>query len=57
MPARPTSPANATSAAAIVLPHVQSGYLAAMIVGQTVLILGVVALLEQHPLPVPKEEN
>jgi UDP-GlcNAc:undecaprenyl-phosphate GlcNAc-1-phosphate transferase len=41
----------ATSAAAIVLPHVRSGYLAAMIVGQTVLILGVVALLEQHPLP------
>ncbi|HEV7300793.1 MAG TPA: MraY family glycosyltransferase [Tepidisphaeraceae bacterium] len=47
----------ATSAAAIVLPHVRSGFLAAMIVGQTVLILGVVALLEQHPLPVPKEES
>jgi UDP-GlcNAc:undecaprenyl-phosphate GlcNAc-1-phosphate transferase len=45
----------ATSAAAVVLPHVQSGFLAAMIVGQTVLILGVVALLEQHPLPQPKE--
>ena len=44
-----------TSAAAIVLPHVQTGFLAAMIVGQTVLILGVVALLEQHPLPPPKE--
>jgi UDP-GlcNAc:undecaprenyl-phosphate GlcNAc-1-phosphate transferase len=45
----------ATSAAAIVLPHVRSGFLAAMIVGQTVLILCVVALLEQHPLPAPSE--
>ncbi len=45
----------ATSVAAIVLPHVDSGYLAALVCGQVALILGVVALLEQHPLPVPKE--
>ena len=41
----------ATSIAAILLPHVQSGFGAALIVCQTLLILGVVALLEQHPLP------
>lgn len=46
----------ATSVAAIVLPHVKSGYLAALVVGQVVLILGVVALLEQHPLPRVNEE-
>ena len=41
----------ATSVAAIVLPHARSGFIAALIVGQTAMILGVVMLLEQHPLP------
>ena len=45
----------ATSVAAIILPHVQTTFAAMMIFGQTVLILGVVMLLEQHPLPVPPE--
>jgi UDP-GlcNAc:undecaprenyl-phosphate/decaprenyl-phosphate GlcNAc-1-phosphate transferase len=40
-----------TSVAAIVLPQVRSGLLAFLIVGQTVMILGLVMLLEQHPLP------
>ena len=42
----------ATSVAAIVLPHVTSTWAAMLIFAQTLLILGVVALLEQHPLPV-----
>jgi UDP-GlcNAc:undecaprenyl-phosphate GlcNAc-1-phosphate transferase len=42
--------AAATSVSAIVLPHV-GGDLAVMIAVQTLLILGMVALLEQHPLP------
>ena len=41
----------ATSVAAIILPHVQTTFAAMMIFAQTVLILGVVMLLEQHPLP------
>jgi UDP-GlcNAc:undecaprenyl-phosphate GlcNAc-1-phosphate transferase len=41
----------ATSVAAILLPYVQSTFAAMLIFGQTLLILGVVALLEQHPLP------
>lgn len=41
----------ATSIAAIVLPHVQSPMAAVLIFCQTLLVLGVVALLEQHPLP------
>ena len=41
----------ATSVAAIVLPHVQDRFAAVLIFVQTVLVLGVVALLEQHPLP------
>lgn len=45
----------ATSAAAILLPHVQSTFGAAAIFTQTLLILGVVMLLEQHPLPASKE--
>jgi UDP-GlcNAc:undecaprenyl-phosphate GlcNAc-1-phosphate transferase len=45
----------ATSVAAIVLPHVQTTFAAMMIFTQTVLILGVVMLLEQHPLPMPTE--
>jgi UDP-GlcNAc:undecaprenyl-phosphate GlcNAc-1-phosphate transferase len=41
----------ATSMAAILLPHVNSTFGAMLIFGQTLLVLGVVALLEQHPLP------
>lgn len=40
----------ATSVAAILLPHVGADF-APLIFAQTLLILGVVALLEQHPLP------
>lgn len=40
----------ATSIAAIVLPHVTVDY-APFLIMQTMLVLGVVALLEQHPLP------
>jgi UDP-GlcNAc:undecaprenyl-phosphate GlcNAc-1-phosphate transferase len=43
----------ATSIGAIVLPHVGSDF-ALLIVMQTVLILCLVALLEQHPLPAPR---
>ena len=35
--------------AAILLPHVRSTFGAMLIFAQTVLVLGVVALLEQHP--------
>ena len=42
----------ATSVAAIILPHVENRFAAILIFCQTLLILGVVALLEQHPLPV-----
>ena len=45
----------ATSVAAIILPHVENRFAAILIFCQTLLILGVVALLEQHPLPVEKE--
>jgi UDP-GlcNAc:undecaprenyl-phosphate GlcNAc-1-phosphate transferase len=41
----------ATSMAAILLPHVSSTFGAMLIFAQTILVLGVVALLEQHPLP------
>ncbi len=41
----------ATAIAAIILPHLQSALLAKLIFLQTWLILAVVALLEQHPLP------
>jgi len=41
----------ATSVAAILLPYVQSTFAAMLIFAQTLLVLGVVALLEQHPLP------
>jgi UDP-GlcNAc:undecaprenyl-phosphate GlcNAc-1-phosphate transferase len=41
----------ATAMAAILLPHVDSPAAAWVIFAQTILILGVVALLEQHPLP------
>lgn len=46
----------ATSAAAILLPHVRSGFQAALIFIQTLLILGVVMILELHPLPRPPDE-
>jgi hypothetical protein len=41
----------ATSVAAILLPHATTTWAAVLIFAQTLLILGVVALLEQHPLP------
>jgi UDP-GlcNAc:undecaprenyl-phosphate/decaprenyl-phosphate GlcNAc-1-phosphate transferase len=41
----------ATSVAAILLPYVTSTFAAMLIFAQTLLVLGVVALLEQHPLP------
>jgi UDP-GlcNAc:undecaprenyl-phosphate GlcNAc-1-phosphate transferase len=41
----------ATAIAAIMLPHASSRGVALLIFAQTILILGVVALLEQHPLP------
>jgi UDP-GlcNAc:undecaprenyl-phosphate GlcNAc-1-phosphate transferase len=41
----------ATSIAAILLPHVDNRFGAILIFCQTLLVLGVVALLEQHPLP------
>jgi UDP-GlcNAc:undecaprenyl-phosphate GlcNAc-1-phosphate transferase len=40
----------ATSIAAVLLPQVQSTLGALLIMAQTLLILGVVALLEQHPI-------
>ena len=42
----------ATAVGAIILPHAQSSFVALLIFAQTLLVLGVVALLEQHPLPV-----
>ena len=45
----------ATSIGAIVLPHVSSDF-AILILAQTVLILCMVALLEQHPLPMAQEK-
>jgi UDP-GlcNAc:undecaprenyl-phosphate GlcNAc-1-phosphate transferase len=47
----------ATSVAAIILPHVENRFAAILIFCQTLLILGVVALLEQHPLPVEKVDQ
>jgi UDP-GlcNAc:undecaprenyl-phosphate GlcNAc-1-phosphate transferase len=47
----------ATAIAAVMLPHAPSRGVAFLIFGQTVLILGVVALLEQHPLPESKAEG
>src|SRR5882672_2008902 len=41
----------ATSLAAVLLPHVRTSLQAFLIFGQTALVLGVVMLLEQHPLP------
>ncbi|HYO10451.1 MAG TPA: MraY family glycosyltransferase [Tepidisphaeraceae bacterium] len=47
----------ATSIAAILLPHVRSTFAAVLIFAQTLLVLGVVALLEQHPLPAAYREE
>jgi UDP-GlcNAc:undecaprenyl-phosphate GlcNAc-1-phosphate transferase len=41
----------ATSIAAILLPQVATTFGAMLIFAQTVLVLAVVALLEQHPMP------
>jgi UDP-GlcNAc:undecaprenyl-phosphate GlcNAc-1-phosphate transferase len=41
----------ATGVGAIILPHTSSPFVAMLIFAQTLLVLGVVALLEQHPLP------
>jgi UDP-GlcNAc:undecaprenyl-phosphate GlcNAc-1-phosphate transferase len=46
-----------TAIAAILLTHVQSGRAAILIFCQTVLTLGLVALLEQHPLPAPRDRS
>jgi UDP-GlcNAc:undecaprenyl-phosphate GlcNAc-1-phosphate transferase len=46
----------ATAVAAIILPHVPNTFTAILLFVQTLLILGVVMLLEQHPLPIPREE-
>ena len=45
----------ATSIAAIILPHVGSTFGAMLIFAQTILVLCVVALLEQHPLPLKEQ--
>src|SRR3954469_3355791 len=45
----------ATAIAAVILPHAHSTFVAVLVFCQTVLILGVVALLEQHPLPAPPQ--
>ncbi len=47
----------ATSIAAVLLPQVKTSFAALLIFAQTILVLGVVALLEQHPLPIPKDLN
>jgi hypothetical protein len=46
----------ATAIAAIILPHTRSPLVAVLVFVQTLLVLGVVALLEQHPLPVKAPE-
>jgi UDP-GlcNAc:undecaprenyl-phosphate/decaprenyl-phosphate GlcNAc-1-phosphate transferase len=45
----------ATAIAAIILPYAPTTFVAILIFVQTLLILGVVMLLEQHPLPVVPE--
>jgi UDP-GlcNAc:undecaprenyl-phosphate/decaprenyl-phosphate GlcNAc-1-phosphate transferase len=47
----------ATSIAAVLLPQVKTTFAAMLIFAQTVLVLGVVALLEQHPLPMPNNSD
>ena len=46
----------ATAIAAVILPHTRSPLVAVLVFVQTLLILCVVALLEQHPLPVKSPE-
>jgi len=46
----------ATSVAAVLLPHVRTTFAAMCVFVQTLLVLGVVALLEQHPLPVQDDK-
>lgn len=46
----------ATAIAAILLPHVQTTFGAMLIFAQTILVLCVVALLEQHPLPISSQQ-
>ena len=45
----------ATAVAAIILPHAPTTFTAVLIFVQTLLILGVVMVLEQHPLPARRE--
>jgi UDP-GlcNAc:undecaprenyl-phosphate GlcNAc-1-phosphate transferase len=45
----------ATGVGAIILPHAQSQFVAILVFVQTLLILGVIALLEQHPLPAARK--
>lgn len=47
----------ATAVAAILLPQVDTTFGAVLVFSQTLLILGVVALLEQHPLPSAYRED
>jgi UDP-GlcNAc:undecaprenyl-phosphate GlcNAc-1-phosphate transferase len=47
----------ATAIGGILLPHVNSPFAAVLIFIQTVLVLGVVGLLEQHPLPVKSQPD
>ena len=47
----------ATAVAAIILPHAPDGFTAILIFVQTLLILGTVMLLEQHPLPLVTDEG
>jgi UDP-GlcNAc:undecaprenyl-phosphate/decaprenyl-phosphate GlcNAc-1-phosphate transferase len=47
----------ATGASAIILPHARSPFVAMLIFVQTLLVLGVVALLEQHPLPMNEKDG
>jgi UDP-GlcNAc:undecaprenyl-phosphate GlcNAc-1-phosphate transferase len=48
----------ATAVAAIILAHAPTAFVAILVFLQTLLILGVVMLLEQHPIPVaPKAES
>jgi UDP-GlcNAc:undecaprenyl-phosphate GlcNAc-1-phosphate transferase len=45
----------ATSVGAMLLPHVRTTFTAVLVFAQTLLILGVVMLLERHPLPNAQE--
>jgi hypothetical protein len=47
----------ATAIGGILLPHVNSPFAAVLIFIQTILVLGVIALLEQHPLPVKSKTD